>query len=169
MNQTECPFEADVLAAVLQSRWPGQVDETLRAHAATCPICSEVAAVASAMEAAMAETRASAELPDASRVWWKAQMRARREAVSAASSPIATAQVLAFAFAVGLMGACFGATSTWFQGLVKRAGANATGPDVLAFLTRFSTLVVEHSVLVIGVVALVCLVPTAMHVARGRE
>ena len=39
---------------------------------------------------------AAAVLPDSGRVWWKAQMRARREAVEAVGRPITAIQVVAF-------------------------------------------------------------------------
>ncbi len=169
MNPVECQFEAEVLAAVVQSRWPERVDDRLRAHVASCAICSDVAAVASAMDVAVEEMRASADLPDASRVWWRAQLRARREAVEAAGRPITAVQLIAFACAVGLLGACFGATSSWFQLALKRITSNAAGFDWSAFLTAASTLFAEHGVIVIGLVAIVFLVPTAVYVALGRD
>ncbi len=80
MKPVECEFEAEVLAAALQSRWPDRVDAGLRAHVLTCGICSDVAAVAGAVDAARDEMRASIVVPDSGRVWWLAQLRARREA-----------------------------------------------------------------------------------------
>ena len=50
MKQVECEFEADVLAAALQSRWPDQVDAELRAHVAQCPICSDVVTITCAVD-----------------------------------------------------------------------------------------------------------------------
>lgn len=116
MSRIECEFEADVLCAVLQSRWPAKVDAELRAHVEGCPICKDVTVVAAALDGEAVATRAEAHpLPDAGRVWWHAQLRARREAVKDAGRPITAAQVLTFAAAMGLLGACFGATSAWFQ------------------------------------------------------
>ncbi len=169
MNPVECQFEPEVLAAVVQSRWPERVDDRLRAHVASCAICSDVAAVASAMDGALDEIRASADLPDASRIWWQAQLRARREAVAAAGRPITSGTNDRIRCAVGLLGACFGATSTWFQSALKRIASNAAGFDGAAFLAATSTLFAEHGVLVIGLVALVFLVPTAVYVALGRD
>lgn len=169
MKPVECEFEAEVLSAVLQSRWPARVDDRLRAHAACCAICSEVAAVAGAFDGSLEALRASAQVPDASRVWWQAQLRARREAVAAAGRPITAVQLVAFACAVGLLGACFGATSTWFQAALKRFASNAASFDVAAFLTAVSTLFVEHGTLALGLVAVVFLVPTAVYVALVRD
>ena len=169
MNPVECQFEPEVLAAVIQSRWPERVDAQLRAHVASCSICSDVVAVAGAFDGSLEEMRASAEVPDASRVWWQSQLRARREAVAAAGRPITAVQVLAFACAVGLLGACFGATSTWFQSALKRLASNAASFDVAAFLTATTTLFAEHGALVLGLVAIVFLVPTAVYVVLARD
>ncbi len=169
MKPVECEFEADVLAAVLQSRWPKHVQAELRDHAASCTICSEVAAVAVALDGAAEEMRASAELPDASSVWWRAQLRARREAVASAGRPITAVQVVAFACAVGLLGACFGATSNWFQVTLKRIASSVASFDGPAFLTSMSALLSNHGVLVLALVAIVFVVPTAVFVALGRD
>jgi len=169
MNPVECAFESEVLAAVLQSRWPERVDSKLRAHAASCSICSEVVAVAGAFDGSIEALRASAEVPDASRIWWQSQLRARREAVQAAGRPITTVQVIAFACAVGLLGACFGATSTWFQSALERIASNTAGFDFAAFLTAAGTLFAEHGALVLGLVAIVFVVPTAVYLTLARD
>lgn len=103
MKPVDCEFETETLAAVIQSGWPERADTQLRAHVSACAICSEIAAVAESIEAAREETRASAVVPDSGRVWWLAQMRARREAGEAAGRPITAAQVIALACAVGLL------------------------------------------------------------------
>ncbi len=169
MNPGECQFEPDVLTAVLHSRWPAQADAELRAHVASCPICSEAVTVAVALDGSLDELRASAEVPDASRVWWQSQLRARREAVRAAGRPITAVQVVAFACAVGLLGACFGATSTWFQALLKHFASNASGFDAAALATAVTALFAEHGALVLGLIALVFVVPTAVYVALARD
>ncbi|MDQ1472815.1 MAG: hypothetical protein QOJ99_4295 [Bryobacterales bacterium] len=151
MIPVECEFEAEVLAAVVQSRWPERTDPALRAHVAGCVICSDVAAVAGALDGSGEEIRYRAVVPDSGRVWWLAQMRARREAARTAGRPITAAQVLAFACAIGLLGACFGATSTWFQ------GAMLEWRGVLA--AAFT----EHAGLTALAVALVLVVPGAVY------
>jgi hypothetical protein len=158
MKPVECQFEPEVLAAVFQSRWPGHVDAPLRLHVAACPICSDLVAVAGAFDGARDQLVATAALPDPTRVWHLAQLRARREAVQAAGRPITAAQVLAFAAAMGLLGACFGATSTWFQSLLARVASSLTAAPLA-----------EHSAFVLGIVAAVLLLPTAVFVALGRD
>jgi len=163
MKPVECEFEAEVLAATLQSRWPERVDADLRAHVASCTICSDVVSIAGAVDDAREEMRAGAVVPDSGRVWWLAQLRARREAAEAAGRPIAAVQVIAFACAVGLLGACFGATSTWFQAALGRMASS------VAALPSATTLLAGHGVLVLAVAAVLFVVPTAVYLAMGRD
>jgi hypothetical protein len=115
MSHVECPFEADVLSAVYTGRWPDRAEPELRAHVAGCAICADVVAVAPVFEEDFEEARAKAQLPDAGLIWWRAQLQARAEAARAAVRPITVAQAVGFAAAVGVAGAIFGATATWFQ------------------------------------------------------
>jgi hypothetical protein len=154
MKPIECEFEADVLAAV----W----SDDLRAHVAACVICSDVAAIAAAIEDAREEMRAAAVIPDSSRVWWLAQMRARREATKVAGRPITAIQVIALACAVGLLGACFGATSVWFQSALSRGQSTLAGFSTTAF-------VVQHGLIVLAMAAVLLLIPGAVYLALGRE
>jgi hypothetical protein len=173
VRQIECAFEADVVMAVVQSRWPHRADAELREHVNTCGICADVVAVAGAIECAREESAACAALPDAlpdsGLVWWKAQMRARREAVAAAGRPITAVQVAAFACAVGLLGACIGATSNWFQGALKWAWAEMTGVDVRAIVPYTAALIEGHGLLIACMVAMVFVVPVAVYLAIGKD
>ena len=169
MKPVECEFESEVLAAVLQSRWPERVDAQLRAHVAGCAICSDVAAIAGAVDEAREETRAQAVVPDSGRVWWLAQMRARREAADAAGRPITAVQVIALACAMGLLGACFGATSAWFQSALGRIGSSLAAFEIKTLLPSATTLLAEHSALVLAMAAVLLLVPAAVYLAMLRD
>jgi hypothetical protein len=169
MKPVECEFEAEVLAATLQSRWPERVDADLCAHVAMCAICSDVVAIGGAFDDARERMRASATVPDSGRVWWLAQLRARREAAEAAGRPITAAQVIAFACAVGLLGACFGATSTWFQSALRWIASSVDAFDIKALLPTAAALLAGHGVLVMAVAAVLFVVPTAVYLAMGRD
>ena len=153
MTPVECEFEAEVLAVALQAQWPGRVDAQLRAHVAACPICSDVAAIAGAIEATREAMSARAVIPNSGRVWWLAQLRARREAAEAANRPMTAVQVVAFVCAVGLLGGCFRAASTWFSPV----------------LGRVTSVMVEHAALSLALAAVVFLVPAAVYLALGRD
>lgn len=169
MKPVECAFEADALAAVLQSSWPDRADAHLRAHVEECAICSDVVAIASAVEDARQEMRECAVVPDSGRVWWLAQLRARREAADAAGRPISAAQAIAFASAVGLLGACFGATSTRFQSTICWIASSVASIHAKAFFPSAIALLVEHGALVLATAVVIFLVPTAVFIALGRD
>jgi hypothetical protein len=162
MKSFDCEFESEVLAAALQSRWPDRVDPQLREHAATCSLCAETALVASAIDQAREEARGAAVLPDAGRVWWLAQMRARREAIAAAGRPITLVQVIAFACAAALLGvcfgACFGATSSWFQSALRRIQ-----------MQPVAALLAGHVVLAACLAAIIVLIPAAAYFAFAKD
>jgi hypothetical protein len=169
MKPIECELESEVLAAVLQGLWPTGVDDSLRNHVAACGICADVAAIAGAIDNDREEMRARAAVPDSGRVWWLAQMRARREAAQAAGRPITVAQVIAFACAMGLLGACFGATSAWFQSSLRRTvsslgalGSQALLPAVLAFAAG-------HGALLLGMATILLIIPAALYLTMLRE
>jgi len=169
MKRVDCEFESEVLSAVLDSRWPDRVDAPLREHAAACPMCSDVIAVAGAIDDARADMRARAVVPDSGRVWWLAQLRARREAAEAAGRPITAAQVIALACAMGLLGACFGATSKWFQASLGWVASGIAGLNLSALLPSALALFAQHSALFLGMAAIILLVPAAVYLAVLRD
>jgi hypothetical protein len=169
MKPTDCALESEVLAAVLQNRWPARVDAEMRAHVASCAICADVVAIAGAIDHAREEMRAHAAIPDSGRVWWLAQMRARREAAQAAGRPITAAQVIAFACAMGLLGACFGATSAWFQSALRQAGSSLAGVKFQALVPGAVAFAAEHGAVLLGMGAILLLVPAAVYFTLLRE
>lgn len=169
MRRVECEFEPEVLAAALQSRWPDRVDADLRSHVAGCAICSEAALVAVALDHVREDMRAQADVPESGRVWWLAQLRARREAADTAARPITAAQVIALACAVGLFGACVGATSTWLQSTLRSVASSLAGVDRKALLAFATARLAEHSALALAIAVALFLVPTAVYLALGRD
>jgi hypothetical protein len=153
MTPLECEFESEVLAAAVQGRWPDRVDAQLRAHVAACPICSDVAAIAAVIEDAREDMSARAVIPNSGRVWWLAQLRARREAAEAANRPMIAVQVVAFICAVCLLGWCLRAASTWLSPVVARIASG----------------MVDHAVLALAMAAVFFLVPAGVYLALGRE
>ena len=155
MNRIECEFEADVLSTP-------RPDPELRHHIAGCRICRDAALVSSALAAESEATRPEPhQIPDSGRIWWHAQLRARREAVKDAGRPITAAQVLIFAAAMGLLGACFGATSAWFQ-------------TALAWLrTSLGEVAWQHylpsTTALVGIVTLLLVIPVALYLARDPD
>ena len=169
MKPFECEFEEDAFTAALQGRWPQRVDAELRAHIDGCAVCTDIVSITAAFDEAREQTAARADVPDSGRVWWRAQLRARREAAEAAGRPITAAQVIAFAAAMGLFGACFGALSTRFQAVLRWAVAGVAGIDFKTWLPAASALLAEHGALVLAMAAMLILIPAAVFVVIGRE
>jgi hypothetical protein len=96
----DCPREQDVLDAAAAGRWPHRADAELRDHASICPICHDVAAIAVAFLEERELSWNDGDVPPASLVWWRSQIRAREEASRAVNRPIALAQGIAVALLV---------------------------------------------------------------------
>jgi hypothetical protein len=104
----ECRREQDVLDAMAAGRWPDRCDAELSAHVAGCAICTDVVAVAGAFRDAHDAAWRDARVPPSGRVWWRAEMRARQEAVRKAAQPITVVQGIAGACAAGIVAALIG-------------------------------------------------------------
>ena len=121
-----CPHESDVLELVAIDQWPARADAALRAHVDGCEVCGDLAAAAAAI-VALRESTPAAEIrvPDASVVWYRAQMRARSENMQRASRPILIVQyatlACALALAVAFSGPVIGWAGSWLQWLTASA------------------------------------------------
>ena len=154
----ECPREADVLDALSSARWPDRVDAELREHVASCGICQDVIAVASARQedhpAALDEWNV-ASVPSSGQMWWRAEMRARQDAIRDASRPVTIAQAVAagLAFAVAGLAAWFAwpTVTALFATLVP---SGTTGTSVLASPLFLPLAVAMLAMIVVAPVAL---------------
>jgi hypothetical protein len=94
MSAPACAREHDVLDLVAIGQWPARADEALRAHAAECAICRDLAAVAGAISAFEETSRQEIRVPDASVVWYRAQLRAREDSARRAARPLVIVPLL---------------------------------------------------------------------------
>mgnify|MGYP000900624313 CR=1 FL=1 len=168
MNNHECPFEAEVLQQIERTGDLSAAPD-LKAHVEQCAVCADLAVVGAAFQGALEEATASASVPDAGHVWRRAQIRAQREAIRDAGRPITAAQVIAFGAAMGLIGACLGATSTSFQAALAWAGSHWAALDQTAWLGAAASFVASHALFAAGLGAAMLLVPVAVLVAVLRE
>ena len=104
MKFADCPREQDVIDAVTTGRWPDRCDPELTQHVATCDGCRDLAGIFGLLGTSWEDARQDAHVPASGAVWWRAQVRARRDAARAAARPIAAAQtagaLLGFVLAV---------------------------------------------------------------------
>jgi hypothetical protein len=142
----ECVREHEIVEAITSGRWPEACDPDLRSHAGTCPICREVILVASALHEERDSAVAGSGIPSAGLVWWRAELRARREAVRAVERPMKWVHSLAAASAAGVAVALIG-------GML---------PSVREMLTTFTNLP-EIGLLIGGLATLIVIAPIALY------
>jgi hypothetical protein len=174
----ECAHEREVLDLVLSERWPDRCDPDMVAHAATCDACRDVVAVAVAMRED--EARAQAEViaasphhqsvvPDATLVWWRAQLRAHEDAARKAARPIAMVQGIGIG--IGLVAAIsFGRVSwPWIRAYL--VGASSGFTDLMARSAAASGAAIAAAPLwlTISIAAALVAAPVAVYAALGRD
>ena len=93
MMRWRCSRESDTARAASAGDWP----EGLRAHAAGCPVCRDVALVAGALRRDPPHLPADPPPAAAGRIWWMARIRARRTAAVRALRPITLMELVALA------------------------------------------------------------------------
>jgi hypothetical protein len=103
MSRVECQYESEILDAVASGRWPDRLDAELREHSSSCSICSELALVSAMYRDEFASAMAEVRVPSAGLVWWKSELRARREAVRVASRPITLVSGIAGTCAIAVL------------------------------------------------------------------
>ncbi len=168
MKHIQCEFEAEALAAVIQSRWPERADDELRAHVASCAICSDVICVAGSIQDARQESPTRVSIPTSARAWRFAQLRARDEAIETAHWPIAASQIAALACAIGLLGAFFETIVLGFRSMAHSLGAGAREFANSILFAPGKHLLAEHgTILVMAAVTLV--IPALVCVALLRD
>lgn len=86
----------------------GFLEVEIREHLIECASCSELRLVAGELLDDKAETMAVANVPSAGTMWWRMQLRQRREAESRASRSLLVGQAITFAVALALLIAVFG-------------------------------------------------------------
>jgi len=95
MSRIECIREQEVLDAITAGRWPDRLGEDLSSHVEGCAICADLGLVAQSLSADYQESLKDVRVPSAGLVWWKAELRARQDAVRTVNRPIRWAQYIA--------------------------------------------------------------------------
>ncbi|CAN5681045.1 hypothetical protein BH18ACI5_BH18ACI5_02200 [soil metagenome] len=108
MRNASCPHEAEVLDVLQTSRWPDACGDALRRHVESCDGCNELVSLSLALLDDQRALMREAPVPSSAIVWWRAQMRSRREAAEQVAQPITVIQGLAGACAAGLLVAAAG-------------------------------------------------------------
>ena len=117
MMSWRCSRESYTARAARIGEWP----EGLRAHAADCSVCRDVALVAGALVNDPRNLPADPPVAGAGRIWWFAQLRARRAAAERAVRPISVMELLALIavvpVAAGALASALPTISSWLAEL----------------------------------------------------
>jgi hypothetical protein len=108
VRKADCPREDDLLEALQTSRWPDACDPSLREHVGGCGSCADLLAVVAPLLQEQTMLAREAVVPSSAIVWWRAQMRSRREAAEKAAQPISFVQGIVLACAAGLLATALG-------------------------------------------------------------
>ncbi len=123
MKEMVCENEGRVLEALSEGRAPDQFEESLGAHVASCASCSEIISLYKLFQEDSEQLHASAPVPQAGRVWWRAVMAARRDAAERALRPIMIVEKISLAVGGGALAALLIFAAPWLAEQLKRASA----------------------------------------------
>ena len=108
MHSAACSREHELLEALQSGRWRESADPELRSHVDTCASCTELLAIAAPLLDEHHALVREAQVPSSAIVWWRAQMRSKREAAETAAQPITVVQGIMFACVAGLLATALG-------------------------------------------------------------
>ena len=127
---TSCRWEADVLRAAAEDRWP----ENLRRHLAECDDCAATASVAPWMTKFAGISDREHILPDPSIVWLKAKLLQGSADVARAARPMSIVQMISYLVVAGGWAAVmtwkWDAIQAWLHNLGPAAVVSGSAPSL---------------------------------------
>jgi hypothetical protein len=103
MKHKSCENEVRILEALGQGVAPEAFEEPLRQHVANCAWCAEIISVYELFQSDSKQLCATAPVPEAGHVWWRATLAARRAAAERALRPILIAERVALGVGCGTL------------------------------------------------------------------
>lgn len=139
MKSFFCTRQKEITAALESGRW-AQATE-LQTHAASCRTCSDLVLVAQTLQQARHETMhglslepgmAASRLASSGALWWRSELRRRRQAVERVTRPIAFAEKLALMGVplalLGLIAWQWNKISDWLAWLMAPSNSSLLSP-----------------------------------------
>lgn len=174
----ECAHEREVLDLVLADRWPERSDPEVVEHASHCDVCRDVVAVALAMRVDEATVEADivaatpqhpSVVPDATLVWWRAQLRAHEDAGRRAARPVAMVQGIGIGIGLVAMASVARLSWPWLREYLGGAGSGIR--DIIARNAAMSAAAIDAAPLwlTVSIVAAIVVAPIAVYAALGRD
>ena len=178
MSPFTCTREPETIRAAWSGAWPTGCDDELREHVAGCAVCRDAVGLAAVFREERQGAAREARVPASGLVWWRAQLRVRREAARTADTPVAVAH--GFALVGGLVAAVavvlalvpsvpavFGAIT---GSLPSRAHLVSSLPSATGALSGLSTasLLAQPGILIV-LAATLLLAPVAVYLVVARD
>ena len=143
----QCARENEVLEIVSCGRWPEHCPVELQTHIGECSMCRDVLDVALALHEDRNAVHSNANIPSADLVWWRAELRARQEALRTVSRPITLAETFGAAAGIGVALALAKSAWPWLK-------TSFALPDLSVFSFSQAGLVIVFAVAVLVIAPL---------------
>jgi hypothetical protein len=144
-REGECCREQDVLDALVTERWPERVAGELRTHAEDCQICRDLIASVGPILNDRVDLSSEGHLPPSGAMWWRAQKRARQEAVREAARPVTVAHIIGFTCVIAIAAVAVAWLSpmvrTWFVEMSSNLVTDVRMPEIRGTLLSQNWLV----------------------------
>lgn len=117
---TSCAREAEVKTLLDRGHWPHACPAELEAHVKACRECRNAIVLTLAFRRERAHAASAARLESPGVLWWRAQLRRRRQAVERIERPLLGTQIITIVLsllAAGGIVAEFGRRFDWLQWL----------------------------------------------------
>lgn len=150
MKKLGCENEVRILEALGKGLLPEAFEETLRRHVESCSSCAELISLHKTFQHDSEVLRATAQVPDAGQVWWRAKLAARMAATEQAMRPIRIVERAALAVGSGALIALLVLAAPW---LAQQMPHTNIFSGTTVFTTSLSTLVVTSVIVCLVVMA----------------
>jgi hypothetical protein len=118
MRAPECNREMEVMETISSGRHDASLDQ----HIQSCALCQDVVTVVRALHEERTEALAEVRVPPAGLVWWKAELRARQDAMRIAQRPLTVTHAFAGACAIGVGIGLLSQMLPWIQKWMSSMG-----------------------------------------------
>jgi hypothetical protein len=173
-----CAREPETIRAAWSGAWPSGCDHELREHVAGCAVCRDAVGLAAVFREERQGAAREARVPASGVVWWRAQLRVRREAARTADTPVAVAQGLALARGLVAVVAVLLALLPSVRAVFRAMAASLPSPADLASSLPSATgalsglsaasLLAQPGILIV-LAATLLLAPVAVYLALAKE
>jgi len=159
-----CRFEGELLEALTLAQWPASSSAELRSHVPACADCQSLLVVVQGLLSDRGQLEnESAPLPSGM-VWWRMQLRMRREAAAAAANTVTRVQRTAYTIIAAIMILFAGVYS-----IGAHLKAWVSGIDLHLSMPALSIAAPSAAVLSLMIATALIFAPVALYLALAKD